>query len=211
MDNKNSLKFFSFLAHNNPSEITVKISNVSDYTDLDAKFILKYVDRNTKRLDLASGSGLILHKICDKVNHITAVEVFAQFSQFITETERRSVFNQDISTFQTEEGFDIITWFGISQYFNESEISQIYKRYLKNINTGGKYIIKNQFGINEDIVIEGYSKELKTDYYSQYRHINKEVYILKNLGFSNIEVFDIYPPECNRWTNTHFYAIVACY
>ena len=31
----------------------------------------------------------------------------------------------------------------------------------------------------------------------------------KEIGFKNIEKFDIYPPEANRWNNTHFYAIIA--
>ena len=73
----------------------------------------------------------------------------------------------------------------------------------------GKIIIKNQFGIEQDVTVEGYSQEQKTEYYAQYRQINKEVSILSNIGYKNIEVFDIYPPECNRWQNTHFYAIVG--
>ncbi len=39
--------------------------------------------------------------------------------------------------------------------------------------------------------------------------IEKEIELLKNIGFKNIETFDIYPPEANRWNNTHFYAIVG--
>jgi hypothetical protein len=99
--------------------------------------------------------------------------------------------------------------FGVAQYFNEDEILGIYKKYYSNLKENGKMLIKNQFGVNEDVLVSGYSEELKTDYYSQYRHIDKEVDILKKVGFKNVEVIDIYPPECNRWENTHFYAIVA--
>ncbi len=57
--------------------------------------------------------------------------------------------------------------------------------------------------------MSGYSKEQKADYFSQYRHIDKEVKILKDIGFKNIETFDVYPKQANRWNNTHFYAIVG--
>lgn len=74
---------------------------------------------------------------------------------------------------------------------------------------GGKIIIKNQFGIDKDVTINKYSTEQKAHYYSQYRHIDKEIKILKTLGYKNPTKFDIYPSEGNRWNNTHFYAIVA--
>lgn len=99
--------------------------------------------------------------------------------------------------------------FGIVQYFNESEIIKIYEKYFNNLKENGTTIIKNQFGVNEDVLVSGYSKELKKNYYSQYRHIDKEVKILENIGYKNIEVIDICPPQCNRWENTHFWAIVC--
>ncbi len=63
--------------------------------------------------------------------------------------------------------------------------------------------------MNEDVIINKYSEELKTIYYSEYRTVEKEKYLLAQAGFKNFEVFDIYPAECNRWDNTHFFAIVA--
>jgi hypothetical protein len=73
----------------------------------------------------------------------------------------------------------------------------------------GKFIIKNQFSVTEDVNVSGFSSELQQEYHAQYRNIDKEIEILKKIGYKNVEVFDIYPPECNRWNNTHFYAIVA--
>lgn len=209
MQNKNSLSFFQNMANNNPDEKSVKITKISDFSDRDAKFILKYADENTEMLDLASGSGLVINKLYKKVKHITAVEAFEQFSKFIEKAANIKVINQDISLFSTDKTFDLITMFGIVQYFNEVEIIKIYKKYYKNIKKGGKIIIKNQFGVKEDVTVAGFSEELKTNYYSQYRHIDKEVKILSDVGYKNVEIIDIYPPECNRWDNTHFYAIVA--
>ena len=70
-------------------------------------------------------------------------------------------------------------------------------------------IVKNQFGLHEDVTVDGFSEELQENYFSQYRYIDKEIRLLREVGFNNIEVVDIYPKECNRWDNTHFYALVA--
>lgn len=209
MENKNSMVFFANMAKNKPDEKSVKITKGSDFTEVDADFILKYADKNTEILDLASGSGLILNKIYDKVKHIIAIEAFEQFSKFIIKTDKVTIINQDILKFHTKDTFDLVTMFGIVQYFNTDEIKDIYAKYRSNIKKKGKIIIKGQFGVKEDVLISGLSEELKIDYYSQYRHIDKEVSILKNVGFINIEVIDIYPPKYNRWDNTHFYAITA--
>ena len=70
-------------------------------------------------------------------------------------------------------------------------------------------IIKNQFGLHKDVTIDGFSEELQENYFAQYRFIDKEVRLLHDAGFGNVEIVDIYPKECNRWDNTHFYALVA--
>jgi cyclopropane fatty-acyl-phospholipid synthase-like methyltransferase len=209
MNNKRAKEYWGKMAANNPTPKTVKVTSCSDFTHLDADFIMKYADKNSEILDLASGSGLIINKIIDKVKKMVAVELYEGFSQYIQKADNIKVVHESIDRFETDEIYDLITMFGISQYFNCDEIKQIYKKYLNNLKETGKLIIKNQFGVKEDVDVSGYSEELKENYYSQYRHIDKEVKILETIGYKNIEIVDIYPPECNRWENTHFYAIVA--
>jgi cyclopropane fatty-acyl-phospholipid synthase-like methyltransferase len=209
MENKQSLNFFENLAKNNPDEKSVKITKVSDFSELDSNFIQKFTTADSEVLDLASGSGLIINKFYKQVKRIVAVEAFSEFSKFIIDSPNVEIVINDITKFESSEKFDLITMFGIVQYFNEIEIKAIYYKYFHYLKPGGKFIIKNQFGVKEDVIINGYSEELKTDYFSNYRFIGKENQILQSIGFQNIEVFDIYPPECNRWENTHFYALIA--
>lgn len=210
MNNNNALEFFSkmtTIAKNDPK--CVKISKVNDYTSTDAQFILKYANKSSEILDLGSGTGLIVNKIFNSVKSIDCVEPFKEFSNHIVSIQNVKINNINLLDFDTDRKYDLITIFGLIQYFNLEETKQIYNNCLKWLKEGGKIIIKNQFGIYEDVLVEGYSEEQKTDYFSQYRHIVKEKDLLKNIGFKNIEVTDIYPPEANRWDNTHFYAIVA--
>lgn len=71
---------------------------------------------------------------------------------------------------------------------------------------GGNLLIKQQFGVKDDVFVE-YSSELKQEYFSVYRHIDKEKEILKSIGFSKIEQYDIYNKQANRFDNTHFWAL----
>ena len=198
------------MAANSYDPKSVKLNPGNDFTQMDAHFILKYADENSILLDLGSGTGLTVNKIYDKVKHITAVEPFPSFTQFIVTSDNISIVNKTLDEFQIDRiDYDLITMFGIMHYFNEAESISLYEKYYYALKKGGHIIVKNQFGVKEDVVVEGYSEELKTYYYSSYRYINKEVRILQKVGYKNLKIEDIYPPECNRWENTHFYAIVG--
>jgi cyclopropane fatty-acyl-phospholipid synthase-like methyltransferase len=210
MENKNALDYFKTTAKDpNINNRSCKVGSINDHTQLDADFIVQYANFNTRILDLGSGTGLIVNKLYDKVGSITCVEPFKEFTQFIEKSGNISIFNQTIMDFNSADAFDLVTIFGVMQYFSEQEAVEIYAKYYPYLKERGKLIVKNQLGVSEDVIVEGYSEEQKTDYFSHYRHIGKEQKIIETIGYKNVEVHDIYPPECNRWDNTHFYAIVA--
>lgn len=209
--NQNALSFFGELAANSPDARSTKFytDGRNDFTDMDAAFILQYVNKKSLLLDVATGPGLIIGKIYTQVGSIVAVEKYESFTQHIVKSPNISIVHCDIKDYTAVQKFDVITMFGIMQYFNEKEAKVIYKRYFNFLAQQGKVIIKNQFGIAKDVVVAGFSKDLNKNYFSEYRHIDKEVQLLEEIGFKNVSCHDIYPPECSRWDNTHYYAIVA--
>lgn len=210
MRNKDALDFFGVMSRNSDDPKSVKLAHASDFSQMDADFILRYANSKTRILDLGSGTGLVLNKMYDKVGAITAVEPFAAFSKFIVTSGNVAIANKTFDEFSPENGsYDLVTVFGTMHYFNEAEAFAIYQKFLPALKENGKIIVKNQFGIHDDITVEGYSEELKRNYFAQYRHIAKEIGLLERAGYSQVRFFDIYPPECNRWENTHFFAIVA--
>ena len=210
MENKEALNFFKLMSQNSDDPKSVKLAKSSDFSQMDADFIMKFADGKSKIMDLVSGTGLIINKLFDKVGSITAIEPFVPFTKFIHQSDNIRIVNQTFDEYVIDEfDYDMVTIFGTMHYFNENEAIAIYNKFFPVLKNGGKIIIKNQFGVHEDVVVEGYSEEQKCNYYAQYRKIDKEVLCLKNIGYKNIQVYDIYPPECNRWENTHFYAIVA--
>lgn len=209
MKNEDALKFFRNMSEINKSAESVKLACASNFADYDVEFIKKYVSPNSNILDLGSGTGLIVNKLIAHVEHITAVEPIVNFTNHIKPNKNIEIVTQTILEYATSKQFDLVTIFAVMHYFNEDEAIAVYKKYLEYLKQSGIIIIKNQFGVNNDVIVSGYSEEQKTNYYAHYRHIDKEVKILKTIGFKNIEVTDIYPLECNRWENTHFYAITA--
>lgn len=214
--NSKALTFFKQMAESKDLNAnSVKLAHNSDYTQIDADFILECcadlpVPLSLVRiLDIGSGSGLVINKLYRFVKEIVAVDKFPEFTKYICSPPIK-VINDDIFNFSSDEKFELITLFAFMHYFDVNEAKEIYHRFAQNINPGGMMIIKNQFGVYEDVIIDKYSEEQKRSYYSEYRTTAHEIELLKACGiFTEYKVVDIYPPECNRWDNTHFYAIVA--
>jgi SAM-dependent methyltransferase len=180
-------------------------NKAKDFTKYDVEFLKKFGDKNKILLDLGSGTGLTINNLIDDFKEIIAVEKYREFSKFID--KRIKVIEADLKEFDFNLKFDIVTLFGVMNYFSFDEARELYERIFNSFN--GIMIIKNQFGVNDDVVVDGFSEELNSYYFSEYRYIEKEINLLKNIGFKIKEVVDIYPKEYNRWENTHFYAIVC--
>lgn len=209
MKNEDALNFFRNMSEVNKSAESVKLACASNFTGYDVDLITKYTSTDSHVLDLGSGTGLIVNKLYDKVAHIVAVEPIINFTKHILNEQNIEIVNKTILEYIPSGEYDLITIFAVMHYFNEEEAAEVYQKYFQYLKKGGKMIIKNQFGVKSDVVVSGYSEEQKTNYYAHYRYIEKEVGTLKLIGFHKVEVIDIYPPECNRWENTHFYAITA--
>jgi len=180
-------------------------NKAKDFTNYDVELIKTFKDKNKILLDLGSGTGLTINKLINDFGKIIAVEKYSEFSKFID--EKITIINEDIQTFSFDLKFDLITLFGIMNYFSFEEADRLYRKIFNSFN--GIMIIKNQFGINEDVIIDNFSEELNNHYFSEYRYIKKEIKLLEDIGFKINDVIDIYPSEYNRWNNTHFYAIVC--
>ena len=209
MNNDKALDFFAEFAKCNGSTPLHKFNEKDIFTEHDVELILRYVDAATNLCDLASGLGITVSRVANFVKRVVAVEPFKEYTDQIPKKENLQIVNATIGDFETDERFDLVTLFGTSPYFNTEEIIAVYQKCFQLLKNGGTLIIKNQFGTESDVIVNGFSQELGANYYSEYRHLPKEVSILTSVGFVDIDAIDIYPPECNRWNNTHFYALVA--
>jgi len=202
--NEKSFKYYDKIAKNVTNPLIVR-NKAKDFTKYDIEFLKQFSDKNKILLDLGSGTGLTINNLVDKFKKIIAVEKYKEFYKFID--NNIEIIESDIKEFDFNLTFDIVTLFGVMHYFSFEEAKNLYQKIYNSFN--GTLIIKNQFGLNDDVIVDGYSKELDSYYFSEYRYLQKEIDLLKNIGFKIDEVVDIYPKEYNRWENTHFYAIVC--
>jgi HAD superfamily phosphoserine phosphatase-like hydrolase len=190
----------------NPSETRNKSK---DFSSFDIEFMKKLSNKNKTLLDLGAGTGLLINNLENDFKHIVAVEKYPDFSKFINKSAKINVINEDLLTFDTDDVFDYVSIFGVMNFFNYSEAKLIYEKAITFLNKDGMLIIKHQMGVDEDVIIDGHSEELDSYYYSEYRKVENEIKLLEKIGFIHIEKIDIYPDEYNRWSNTHFYALVC--
>lgn len=181
-------------------------NKAKDFTKYDVELIKRFKDKEKILLDVGSGTGLSINYLVNDFKKIIAIEKYKEFSKFID--KKIEVINKDILECKFNFEFDMATLFGVMNYFSFEEAKIIYERLFKRMQKG-IIIVKNQFATKEDVIIDGFSKELNSYYFSEYRHIDKEINLLKQIGFKVKDVVDIYPAEYNRWDNTHFYAIVG--
>ena len=204
--NQSSIDFYKKIASNINDAKDVKLMPKNDNTIYDIDLIKKYA--SSRLLDLGSGTGLIINHLVNTFDSIMAVEFFEEFSKYIVNDKKITLVHENLLTFKEVKQFDVATMFGVAHHFNTEESFQIYQNIYEMLDGQGIFILKNQFGLGDTKTVT-HSEELGSKYFAQYRELNFEIERLKSIGFSSIEVIDIYPAEANRWEDTHFYALVC--
>jgi SAM-dependent methyltransferase len=180
-----------------------------DTSDLEVDFIMNYLNPSDKILDIGSGSGLIINKLVDKVKHITAVEKFEGFTKFIVEHPNMLVINADILGFKMRKTFDATLCFGVAQCFSLTDAKEIYQSLFEMTKPGGILIVRMHCGLEKTKVVDGYSEELGTTYFAEYRHVEEEMNLLRSIGFNTVEKHDIFPDTLNVWNDTRHFIFVC--
>lgn len=173
----------------------------------DLQLIEQYINPSTHLLDLGCGTCYITNQLADKVSFIKGVDKFKEFLSACETSEHFKTEQVDVLHYRDNKQYDVILLFGVMVYFDENESRKIYANCKAMLKKGGTLIVKHQTGNTEDIVIDAFSKQIGDHYYAVYKHIDKDVTLLKE--FFDVNVIDIYPPKLNPWPNTHFYAFVC--
>lgn len=205
---KNQAAYWKALANRivSPSETKNKRPDTSD---LEIEFLKDYLKKTDAILDLGSGSGLIINKLVKYVSSIIAVEKFESFTKFIEDDPKMTVINSDLLGFKIRKQFDAVLLFGVAQSFYKDDAIEIYKNIYEMVNSDGLFINRIHCGIEEDILVDGFSEELQTNYFAHYRQIDSEIKLLEEIGFKNIKKFDIFPDSLNVWKNTRHFILVC--
>lgn len=187
------------------NETTNKRNN--NYLKVDIAFVKSHLNQNDEILDMGAGSGLVTNELLDSVSNIIAVETFEGLTKFIHKDIL--VINAELPTFKIRKAFDKIICTGVTHFFTKSDVEKIYQNIFNMLKPNGKLILRSHCGLKETVVINGYSEELKSDYFTEYRKLEEEVELIKSTGFTNVEVIDEVADELNVWDNTRHYYFVC--
>ncbi len=173
----------------------------------DVALVEKFIVGKARLLDLGAGTCTLSQQFIDRAEKITVVEKFSSFLEQVPEHPKLHKICADVSDFFVDEKFDIILLFGVVNFLDEDEEERLYGACSSMLESGGHFIVKNQCGIEEDVIVDSFSDELKAHYHARYPSVSSQ--LLRLSKFFNVSVVDVYSSDINRWGNTHFYAFVC--
>lgn len=178
--------------------------------EYDFELIKKYIDEKSRVLDLGCGTGILEAKLYEHVKEIIGVDKYKGFLEKAFKKPNIQYIEGDISELKSlniKSPFDLILLFGVTMYLTDQELDNIINEAIKLLSPNGTFIIKNQWGLDQELIVDKYSEKLKSIYYAKYRRLKDMCELIKSKNLS-CEVCDIYPAEMNNWTNTHEYALI---
>lgn len=173
----------------------------------DVQIVKKYHKNGGDLLDLGCGTGTSFIDLLPQCNRIVGVDKFKGLIDKCPIHENIEVIQSDLKTFTTNRIFDTVLLLGVINYFSKEDENNIYNNINNWLTKDGVLIVKNQCGQENEVIIDNWSKELETNYHARYPYYIEQKLLLEN--FFSVTIVDIYPPELNRWTNTHFYAFIC--
>ena len=179
----------------------------NDRAIYDIEFIKQFINKNSTILDLGCGTGILEEYLAPLVAKIVGIDKYQEFLNKAYKAENIEYIASSFSDLNIKKQIDLILLFGITMYLSDEELDDLLKKVIVAMNKESIFIIKNQFGVEEEVIVDNFSEALQCDYYAKYRKLEDMCQIVQEHGFS-CDVVDIYPTYINKYKNTHEYALV---
>lgn len=175
--------------------------------EYDYNFLKQFINSNSSILDLGCGTGILEEKLSATAKYILAIDKYKEFIDKAFKANNIEYLVKEITTIDIEKIFDLIIMFGVTLYLSDEELVLLLQKVKNLMDLDSTFVIKNQWGIEEEVIVNKYSEQLDSIYYAKYRKLQDIINLTNSLGFS-CNIHDIYPQNFNNWTNTHEYALV---
>lgn len=175
--------------------------------ELDFRLVQSHATPQSRVLDLGAGSCTLSGRLEPYVASVLAVDKYAGFLKHAPRSAKFSTECADIVDFRSQSVFDLILLFGVVNFLNVEDERALYERCQAMLSSNGTFIVKNQCGVEGERIVDQHSSELDAHYHARYPAYQSQLQLLAE--HFDVSAVDIYPPEINRWTDTHFYAFVC--
>jgi SAM-dependent methyltransferase len=179
-----------------------------DRLEYDLQLARNFCTPDSRVLDLGAGACGLSYYLAPFVREIVAVDFVQELLEKRALPPNIKTIVSDIRDFEVEDLFDVVLIYGVLNYvLDDDDVARVYRNIHRMLAPDGVCIIKHQSGVHEAVPVDKFSEEFGTRYIAVYRHLDREIELLKSLF--DVEVLDVYPAHLNRWANTHFYAYVC--
>jgi hypothetical protein len=115
----------------------------------------------------------------------------------------------DVRTYRSDERFDLVLLLGVITYVESAaDRADLYERCAQMLAADGSpLLIKAQFGVEHEVVVDTDSEALGARYRGIYPYLPDEVALLSERF--DVEVRDPYPDALSPHADTHFHHLVA--
>lgn len=169
-----------------------------------ALLIKRFIRPGQIILDLGAGDGR-LAEFLSKSNDVTAVDfIDAGLTRLASPTLHPIIC--DLIDFVPTATYDLVVLFGIAIYLDRQSMCGVYSRCFDYLATGGTLLIHQQFGLDDDVVVDEFSQCLGSHYRAEYRSVKTESELLRSAGFTKITAEDT---GHDRWPNTKFKLLIV--
>lgn len=175
--------------------------------EIDFRLAKSHSSPQSRVLDLGAGSCTLSGLLEPHVASVLAVDKFDGFLKHAPRSAKFRTECVDIVEFQSQDSFDLILLFGVVSYLNLNDERDLYERCQSMLSSTGTFIVKHQCGLAGELIVDKHSTELDAHYHARYPDYQSQSELLGK--YFAVSTVDIYPPEFNRWENTHFYAFVC--
>lgn len=173
----------------------------------DVEFCTQHLVQGGRLLDLGAGSCTLTHQLLGHFRDATAVEKVPGLLNMAPSSSKLTAICSDLSEFDSAQIFDTILLFGVVNYLQPEEEIGLYEKCRRLLSVDGVFIVKNQCGVEREIVVDKFSIEIGSDYHARYPFLQDQIENLQK--YFRVDCYDIYPPACNPWPDTHFFGFVC--
>lgn len=183
---------------------------INNRMEYDIDLINRYVDINSRVLDMGCGTGVLEEQLAHRVKYIKAIDKYQEFLSRAENFPNVEYEKHSVESYCDKSKYDLIMLFGVIIYLFDEELEETLKNCIHMMDDNSTLIIKNKWTLSDEdyIIDKEYSETNKNRYYCIYRSLEKMKNLLTDYGLS-YEVVDIYPSDMNLYEDTPEYAFVC--
>jgi len=162
-----------------------------------------------KILDLGSGDGTLSRALAAEWDaQLEAVDSTAEFSRFFDSQANQQFTKCDVRAYEFQKGqADLVLLLGVVNYLSGVEEIQLLKRIAPSLNLLGTLVVKHQCAFDQELNVNGYSKELGMIYEARYPSIDQQTLVLTEF-FNSVQLIE-YPSIFQTHSNSHHFMFIC--